>query len=76
MRPELERRHIDTAFATSALMGLGLGGLVWLGAGLAAEFFRTPGVEPVLRALAVVFPLQGMAAVAGSLMMRELRLII
>jgi PST family polysaccharide transporter len=72
-RPELERRHIDTAFSTSVLMGLGLGGLVWLGAGLAAEFFRTPGVEPVLRALAFVFPLQGLAAVAGSLMMRELR---
>ncbi len=72
-RPELEQRHIDTAFSTSVLMGLGLGGLVWLGAGLAAEFFRTPGIEPVLRALAVVFPLQGMAAVAGSLMMRELR---
>lgn len=72
-RPELERRHIDTAFSTSVLMGLGLGALVWLGAGLAAQFFRTPGVAPVLRALAVVFPLQGLAAVAGSLMMRELR---
>ncbi len=72
-RPELEQRHIDTAFSTSVLMGLGLGGLVWLGAGWAAEFFRTPGVEPVLRVLAVVFPLQGLAAVAGSLMMRELR---
>jgi len=72
-RPELERRHIDTAFATSALMGLGLGGLVYLLAPLGGQFFRTDGVTPVLRALAVVFPLQGLAAVAGSLMMRELR---
>lgn len=72
-RSELERRHIDTAFTTSALMGLGLGALVWLLAPLGAEFFRTEGVKPVLRALAVVFPLQGVAAVAGSLMMRELR---
>ncbi len=72
-RPELERRHIDTAFTTSALMGLGLGALVWLLAPLGAEFFRTEGVKPVLRALAIVFPLQGVAAVAGSLMMRELR---
>jgi PST family polysaccharide transporter len=72
-RPELEQRHIDTAFTASVLLGLGLGGAMWLVAPLAAEFFRIPSVAPVLRALSVVFPLQGLAAVAGSLLLRELR---
>lgn len=72
-RPELEQRHIDTAFTASVALGLGLGGLVLLAAPLAADFFRIPSVAPVLRALSVVFPLQGLAAVAGSLLLRELR---
>lgn len=72
-RPELEQRHIDTAFFSSVLLGLALGGLVWFLAPAAAAFFRIPGVQPVLRALSVVFPLQGLAAVAGSLLLRELR---
>ena len=72
-RPALERRHIDTAFTTSVLLGAVLGAFAWLVAPLAAEFFRIEGVKPVLRALAVVFPLQGMATVAESLMRRELR---
>ncbi len=72
-RPDLERRHIDTAFSTSVLLGLGLGAIIWLGAPLAASFFHVEGVEPVLRALAWLFPLQGLATVAESLMRRELR---
>jgi len=72
-RPELERRHIDTAFATSVLIGVALGALIWLGAPLMAGFFRTSGVEPVLRALAWVFPLHGVSTTAESLMRREMR---
>ena len=73
-RQELERRHIDTAFSTSVLIGVLLGAILWLGAPLAAAFFsRIEGVKPVLRTLAWVFPLQGLATVAESLMKRELR---
>lgn len=72
-RADLERRHIDTAFAASVLLGITLGAAIWLGAPLASRFFRTGNVEPVLRALAWVFPLQGLATVAESLMKRELR---
>jgi len=72
-RPELERRHIDTAFTSSVMMDLMLGAAIWLGAPLASSFFRIANVEPVLRALAWVFPLQGLATVAESLMKRELR---
>lgn len=72
-RPVLERRHIDTAFGTSVLIGVLLGMTIWLGAPLMAGFFRISGVQPVLRALAWVFPLQGVSTVAESLMKRELR---
>jgi PST family polysaccharide transporter len=72
-RAELEQRHIDTAFTTSVLLGGFLGTVIWLGAPLAAGFFRIDGVTPVLRALAFIFPLQGLATVAGSLLKRELR---
>lgn len=72
-RPDLERRHIDTAFTSSVVMDLMLGIAIWLAAPLASSFFRVANVEPVLRSLAWVFPLQGMATVAESLMKRELR---
>lgn len=72
-RPELERRHIDTAFATSVLIGVFLGAIIWFGAPAISGFFRTPGVQPVLRGLAWVFPLQGVSTTAESLMRRELR---
>ena len=72
-RPELEPRHIETAFTASVLLGLSLGAIIWLGAPLAAQFLRMPGVTPVLHVLAWVFPLQGLGTVASSLMSRELR---
>lgn len=72
-RPDLERRHVDTAFTASVLLGLFLGLLIYVGAPFAAEFLRMPKVTPVLRVLAWVFPLQGLQTVAASLMSRDLR---
>jgi PST family polysaccharide transporter len=72
-RPTLERRHIDTAFHTSVLLSVLLGALVWLGAPLASGFFHVEGVQPVLRALAWLFPLHGLGSVAESLLKRQLR---
>lgn len=72
-RSQLEQRHIDTAFVASVLLGLALGAVVWVAAPLAAAFFRIEAVKPVLRALAIVFPLDGVQTVAESLMKRELR---
>lgn len=72
-RENLERRHVDTAFLSSVLMGVALGAAVWLGAPAAARFFKTPAVAPVLHALACVFPLSGLSVVAESLIKRELR---
>jgi teichuronic acid exporter len=72
-RPELEDRHTDSAFVASIAFGVGLGALVWIVAPHAATFFRIADVKPVLHALAVVFPLQGVSVVAESLAKRELR---
>jgi PST family polysaccharide transporter len=71
-RPTLERRHIDTAFTSSFLLGLLLGTAIWTGAPLAATFLRMPQATPVLRALAWVFPLNGLGTVGLSLLSREL----
>ena len=72
-RATLEPRHIETAFSTSVVLGLVLGMAVWAGAPLAARFFDMPDVQPVLRALAWLFPLHGIATVPESLMKRDLR---
>jgi PST family polysaccharide transporter len=72
-RPDLEPRHVETAFTASVVLGLLLGAIIYFGAPLAAEFLRMPGVTPVLHVLAWVFPLQGLQTVASSLMSRELR---
>jgi len=72
-RPELEPRHLDTAFSASVLFGALLGAIIWLGAPSAAALLRIEGVSPVLRVLAWVFPLQGLGVAAESLLRRELR---
>lgn len=72
-RPELEDRHVETAFTASVLLGLVLGAIIWFGASLASQFLHMPAMVPVLHVLAWAFPLQGMQTVASSLMSRELR---
>jgi O-antigen/teichoic acid export membrane protein len=72
-RTQLEQRHVDTAFSASVVLGALLGALIWVGAPTAAEFLRIDGVRPVLRALAWVFPLQGLGVTADALLRRELR---
>jgi len=72
-RPVLERRHLEAAFSASVLLGLLLGVLLWVSAPFAARFFHIAGVEPVLRVLAWIFPLDGLSAIAESQVQRELR---
>lgn len=71
-RPVLEARHLDTAFTSSVVFGLLLGALIWVGAPVAADVMRIQGVQPVLRVLAWMFPLQGVGVAADSLLRREL----
>jgi O-antigen/teichoic acid export membrane protein len=72
-RMDVEPRHVHTAMTASLLFGFLLGGITWLGAPFASGFFHSSGVEPVLRALAFVFPLQGLSTVAESLARRQLQ---
>lgn len=71
--PDLEPRHEKTAFTTSLGLGLALGAVIWLAAPSVGSFFRADGVAPVLRLLAVTFPLRGLAVVSESLLQRDLR---
>lgn len=71
-RPQLEQRHLDTAFTASLILGAVLGGIIWLTAPLAAAFMHMEGVTPVLRALAWVFPLNALGTVSSSLLTRDL----
>jgi O-antigen/teichoic acid export membrane protein len=72
-RPELEPRHLRTAFAASVYFGLLLGGTVWVTAPLVSDFFRMPSLAPILRVLAWSFPLKSLGVVSESLMQRELQ---
>jgi O-antigen/teichoic acid export membrane protein len=72
-RTDLERRHLDTAFVASVLFGALIAAIIWAGAPTAAHFLRIEGVQPVLRTLAWVFPLQGLGVTADALLRRDLR---
>ncbi|HKY31056.1 MAG TPA: lipopolysaccharide biosynthesis protein [Candidatus Polarisedimenticolia bacterium] len=71
--PGLQPRHLRAGFTLSLLFGAAMTGLVGLGSGLVADFFRIPGLAPVTRLLSVVFVLQGAGVVAESLLLKELR---
>ncbi|MEP7176378.1 MAG: oligosaccharide flippase family protein, partial [Gemmatimonadales bacterium] len=72
-RRELDVAHLRAAVTLSGTLGLVLGLLVWFGAAQIAAFYRIPEVEPVLRAVAFLFPLDGLNTVAKALLTRQLR---
>jgi PST family polysaccharide transporter len=72
-RRELNPTHVRVAVTMSGILGVLLGAIVWFGSPLIAAFYRMPEVEPVLRVVAFLFPLDGLNTVAKSLLTRELR---
>ncbi|HWB42334.1 MAG TPA: lipopolysaccharide biosynthesis protein [Gemmatimonadales bacterium] len=72
-RRDLETAHLRVAVTLSATLGLLLGAIVWFGAPAIAAFYRMPELVPVLRAVAFLFPLDGLNTVARSLLTRQLR---
>jgi PST family polysaccharide transporter len=72
-RPELEKRHVRTAFTLSLLFGLAMTGATWLSADLIGSFFHMEELPPVVRALSPLFALEGLSSVSRSLLQRELR---
>lgn len=72
-REEIGSAHISTAFTTSLLFGISIGALLFAGASFIADFFRMPELIPVLRVLAILFPITGATVVAESMLQRQLR---
>lgn len=72
-RPELEPRHVSTALVASTGFGLVVAGLIWVLAPVFAAFFRMDHLTPVVRVLALMFPIKGASTVAENLLQRELR---
>ncbi|MCA9972596.1 MAG: lipopolysaccharide biosynthesis protein, partial [Anaerolineales bacterium] len=72
-RPELDERHLRTAFTVFTLSGLLFAGFVAVTAPLIAQFFQMDGLIPILRVAVLAFPIQGFTAVPVALMRRELR---
>ena len=72
-RPELEDRHVRTAFTLSLMVGLGGAAIVSASAELIADDgFEMPELAPVIRAMALLLPLQSLGIVASGLMQREM----
>ena len=72
-RPVLEKRHLTTAFTVSLVSGAGFALPLWLAAPALAAWFGWPELAPILRALAWLFPLNGLGVTAEALLRRELQ---
>ena len=72
-RPVLEARHTTTAFLASVVFGFLLAAITWVAAPAIAQFFHMDRLAPVVRALAVIFIISGVATVPESLLQRDLR---
>ena len=72
-RQDLEPVHVRVAVTLSLVLGGLLGAAVFFGAPAIAAFYRIPELEPMLRAVAFLFPLDGLNTVAKSLLTRQLR---
>lgn len=70
---DLSHSHLRVATTLSVLLGCLTGALLSLTAGDIALFFRMPELHPILRALAVVFPVTAVAAVSEALLQREMK---
>jgi O-antigen/teichoic acid export membrane protein/thymidylate kinase len=72
-RPDLQKAHLRCGFTLSVLLGMLFTMLVWFTAPAIAGFFHLAELTPILRTLSLLFPVQGLAVVAESLLQRELR---
>jgi PST family polysaccharide transporter len=72
-RPSVDAAHVETAAAASLIFGIGTGILAFLLAPAVEAILRVPGLAPILRGMAVVFPIAGLTAVAECMLQRELR---
>lgn len=72
-KPELSERDIRAAFTLSVGINALLFALMWLLAPLAAGFFNTPEVTPILRGLSTAFLFSGFSVISLGLLRRNLK---
>ncbi|MEO7040257.1 MAG: oligosaccharide flippase family protein [Gemmatimonadaceae bacterium] len=72
-RTSVDVEHVEAAAAASALFGVATSLIVVAVAPTVESLLRVAGLAPILRGLAVVFPLAGLASVAECMLQRELR---
>jgi PST family polysaccharide transporter len=63
----------NAAFLANILFGLGCFALTWVIAPLVAQFFKTPEVVPLFRALGLTLPLTGLGIVPDTMLRREMK---
>lgn len=72
-RSDLREEHVRAGFTLSLLIGVVFGGLLYLAAPGLARFFRMENLSPVVRVLALGYPLAGPTVVAESLLLRHMQ---
>ena len=72
-KEELTKANIRAAFTTSVLLGLLCTVVMWLLAPTAAVFFENKEVTPIVRVMASMFLINGLASTAVSILQREMR---
>ncbi len=70
---DLTDDHIRATFTSSLLLGILFTVLIWVTAPLTAQLFKNPDVIPVVRAMALIFVINGAAATSISLLERNMR---
>jgi lipopolysaccharide exporter len=64
---------VRAAFTSSTILGVAVATIVIVAAPMAAVYYQTTDVVPVIRWLASTFVLAGLSATAGALLQRQLR---
>jgi PST family polysaccharide transporter len=70
-RQELTPRHVNTGFITNLIFTVLMGGIVFIGAPLLANFYRLPELTPILRVLSLLFPIRGFVGLSDALIKRS-----
>lgn len=70
-RKDVEKKHLDTAFSISILMGIMCFFITWFSAPFLASFFKEPIVSQITRIIAVTFILYAMDRVPTALLTKH-----
>lgn len=71
-RKQLEREHVEVAFAVTIVQGLVLTAAIAIGAGAIARFFGMHLADDIVRALSILFVLRSLSIVPSFMLQRDL----